>query len=113
MMIFNRKRKAKKIECAYLCHEGNVRKENQDQIFLCMDNDVVICREEMKISGNGKGHPAGQQLLTMLRSTGGKELDQITADAAAGNMENAGKKLADMLSSQEAKNLLKQLEESL
>lgn len=57
--------------------------------------------------------PAGQQLLTMLRSTGGKELDQITADAAAGNMENAGKKLADMLSSQEAKNLLKQLEESL
>lgn len=55
MMIFNRKRKAKKIECAYLCHEGNVRKENQDQIFLCMDNDVVICREEMKISGNGKG----------------------------------------------------------
>lgn len=54
MMIFNGKRKAKKIECAYLCHEGNVRKENQDHIFLCIDDNSVICREEMTLFGNGK-----------------------------------------------------------
>lgn len=56
MRIFNRKRRTKKIECAYFCHEGNVRKENQDHIFLCIDDNNVICREGMTLSGNEKSH---------------------------------------------------------
>jgi hypothetical protein len=63
--------------------------------------------ELMKIARS----PAGQQLLAMLRQAGNKsELDAITAEAAAGNMQAAGKKLAAMLTSQEAKALLRQLE---
>ena len=54
--------------------------------------------------------PAGQKLLAMLQSGSQQELDAITAEAAAGNMQEAGKKLSGLLQSEEAQKLLKELE---
>lgn len=54
--------------------------------------------------------PAGQRLLSLLQSGNKSELDVITAEAAAGNMQEAGKRLSNLLKSEEAQNLLKQLE---
>ena len=54
--------------------------------------------------------PAGQKLLAMLQSGSRQELDTITAEAAAGNMQEAGKKLSGLLQSEEAQKLLKELE---
>lgn len=54
--------------------------------------------------------PAGQRLLSLLQSGNKSELDAITAEAAAGNMQEAGKRLSNLLKSEEAQNLLKQLE---
>lgn len=63
--------------------------------------------ELMKIARS----PAGQKLLAMLRSGSQQELDVIAANAAAGNMQEAGKQLAGLLKSEEAKKLLKELEQ--
>ena len=57
--------------------------------------------------------PAGQKLLTMLQSGSKAELNAITADAAAGKMQEAGQKLSGLLDSEEARSLLKQLEQQL
>jgi len=54
--------------------------------------------------------PAGQRLLAMLQAGSKADLDAITADAAAGNMQEAGRKLSGLLKSEEAQALLKQLE---
>lgn len=54
--------------------------------------------------------PAGQKLLSLLQSASKSELDAITAEAAAGNMQEAGKRLSNLLKSEEAQNLLKHLE---
>ena len=54
--------------------------------------------------------PAGQRLLSLLQSGNKSELDAITAEAAAGNMQEARKRLSNLLKSEEAQNLLKQLE---
>ncbi len=57
--------------------------------------------------------PAGQQLLTLLKSNNSADLDSIATAAAAGHMEEAKQKLSSLLSSQDAQALLKQLEKSL
>jgi len=57
--------------------------------------------------------PAGQQLLSILQSSNAAELDKITAAASSGNMEEAKQKLTGMLSTREARELLKQLEKQL
>jgi len=62
--------------------------------------------ELMKIARS----PAGQKLLAMLQSGNQRDLDAIAADAAAGNMQEAGKKLTGLLKSEEAQKLLKELE---
>lgn len=54
--------------------------------------------------------PAGQKLLSLLQSVSKSEMDAIAAEAAAGNMQEAGKRLSGLLKSEEAQNLLKQLE---
>ena len=58
--------------------------------------------------------PAGQKLLAMLQSNCSRsELDTISADAAAGNIQEASRKISGILASEEAKELLKQLEKQL
>ena len=56
--------------------------------------------------------PAGQKLLSMLRSSG-TDLDRIASAAASGNLEEAKQSLGSMLSSKEAQELLRQLERQL
>lgn len=56
--------------------------------------------------------PAGQKLLTMLQ-TSNTDLNQITSAAASGNLEEAKQKLAGVLSTSEAHDLLKELEKQL
>lgn len=57
--------------------------------------------------------PAGQKLLAILQSKNASELDSLTASAAAGNLEEAKKKLTGLLSGSEAQELLKQLEKQI
>ena len=57
--------------------------------------------------------PAGQKLLSMLQSSSKADLDTIASAAASGNLEEAKEKLSTMLSGQEAKDLLAQLEKQL
>lgn len=54
--------------------------------------------------------PAGQRLLSLLQSGSRDALNDIIAQAAAGNMAEAGRKLSEVLNTEEARNLLKQLE---
>jgi len=56
--------------------------------------------------------PAGQKLLAMLHSSSA-DLSRITASAASGNLEEAKQALSGVLSSEEARQLLKQLEKQL
>ena len=57
--------------------------------------------------------PAGQKLLTMLQSNSSADLDHLKAAAASGNLEGARDTIRSMLSSNEAQELLKQLENQL
>ena len=61
--------------------------------------------ELMKIARS----PAGQKLIAMLQSGSQADLNAIASEAAAGNMQEAGRKLATLLNTAEAQNLLKQL----
>lgn len=54
--------------------------------------------------------PAGQQLITLLQRSGRDQLQSAIAKASAGNYEDAKKTMASLLSTPEAKALLKQLE---
>lgn len=62
--------------------------------------------ELMKIAQS----PAGQKLIAMLQSGNQADLNAIAAEAAAGNIQEAGRKLAMLLNTKEAQSLLKQLE---
>lgn len=62
--------------------------------------------ELMKIARS----PAGKKLLAMLQAGSQAELSTIASEAAAGNIQEAGKKLSGLLKTEEAQNLLKQLE---
>lgn len=57
--------------------------------------------------------PAGQKLLTILQSDHSLDLDRIAADAAAGNLEEAKRKLSSLMNEKESQELLKQLEKQL
>ena len=57
--------------------------------------------------------PAGQKLLAMLKDNSALDLGSITSAAASGNLEEAKEKLSEVLTSKEAKELLKQLESQL
>lgn len=65
--------------------------------------------ELMKIARS----PAGQQLMAMLQSGNPVELNAIAAEAAAGNIQEAVRKLSGLLQKDEAKELLKLLENQL
>ena len=56
--------------------------------------------------------PAGQQLLGMLRSGDSGQLQQVMDLAKAGDLEHASASLQAMLSSKQAQQLLKQMEDS-
>ena len=53
--------------------------------------------------------PAGQQLLALLRQTGGTAMQQAMEKAAAGDLTQAREALSTFLNNPEAKKLLKQL----
>ena len=53
--------------------------------------------------------PAGQQLLAMLQQKDSTALAQAVAQAKAGNMAGAGQTLSALLSSPEARKLMKEL----
>lgn len=55
--------------------------------------------------------PAGQQLLAMLRQGDQDQLQQVMALAKAGDLAQASTSLRDMLASQQAQKLLRQMEE--
>lgn len=57
--------------------------------------------------------PAGQKLLAMLQSNPSADLSSLAATASSGNLEEAKKKISNLLSSPEAQELLKQLEKQL
>ena len=56
--------------------------------------------------------PAGQKLLAILQSSN-TDLSRIAASAASGNLEEAKQSLSGLLSGEEARQLLKQLEKQL
>lgn len=56
--------------------------------------------------------PAGQQLLAMLRSRDAGQLQQVIDLAKAGDLAKASASIQSMLSSQQARELLKQMEEN-
>ena len=53
--------------------------------------------------------PAGQQLIALLRQKDSASLEQVAAQAKAGDYAGASKNLSELLSSPEAKALMKQL----
>ena len=57
--------------------------------------------------------PAGQKLFAMLKDNPALDLGSITSAAASGNLEAAKEKLSGVLTSKEAKDLLKQLENQI
>lgn len=57
--------------------------------------------------------PAGQKLLALLQKQGGNQLQQAIASAAVGDYSRAKMVLGDLLSTPEAKKLLRELEGEL
>lgn len=57
--------------------------------------------------------PAGQQLLALLQDGNAGNLNRIAAAASSGNLEEAKQSLRSLLSTKEARDLLKQLEKQL
>lgn len=53
--------------------------------------------------------PAGQQLLQILRKTGGEQLQQAIAKAAAGDYDQAKQTICQLMEDPEAQKLLSQL----
>ena len=55
--------------------------------------------------------PSGQQLLALLQAQNSQQLQQVMEQVSKGDYKNAGQVLSSMLSSPEAKALLRKLEE--
>ena len=55
--------------------------------------------------------PSGQQLLALLQAQNSQQLQQVMEQVSKGDYKNAGHVLSSMLSSPEAKALLRKLEE--
>lgn len=53
------------------------------------------------------GTPAGRQLITLLQSKGGSDVQNAKHLAEAGNMEDAAKALSSLLSDPQIRELLK------
>ena len=53
MRIWKNRGRPVRIEYAYLCHRGNVRDENQDNMILCADEHIVMRNMEQEIAGAG------------------------------------------------------------
>lgn len=53
------------------------------------------------------GTPAGRQLIALLQSKGGTDVQKAKSLAEAGNMEDAGKALSSLLSDPQIRELLK------
>ena len=56
--------------------------------------------------------PAGKQLISILQSKGSTKLQQAISNAASGDYTRVREVLSEILSSPDAKELLKQLEDS-
>lgn len=67
--------------------------------------DELSIREAMRLANT----EAGQQLLSMMKSSDPKKLQQAADEAAAGNYEQLKQTMSAFLSSPEARSLLEQL----
>ncbi len=56
--------------------------------------------------------PAGQQLLQLLKSSGGDSIDQARKHAASGDYQQAKNSLSDILKSPKVQQLLREMENS-
>ncbi len=54
--------------------------------------------------------PAGQQLIALLKASGGNSLEQAQKHMKSGNMEQARASLSEVLSSPKVQQLLRELE---
>lgn len=68
-------------------------------------NQNFSMEELMKLANS----PAGQQLMAMLKSQDNSKLEQAAAQAKSGDYAQAGQTLSSMLSSPEARKLIKEL----
>lgn len=68
-------------------------------------NQNFSMEELMKLANS----PAGQQLIAMLKSQDSSKLEQAAAQAKSGDYAQAGQTLSSMLSSPEARKLIKEL----
>ena len=57
--------------------------------------------------------PAGQKLLAMLQSDKSLDLNKLARNASSGNMADVRSQLAGILASEEAAELLRQMEQGL
>lgn len=70
-------------------------------------SDDFSMQEAMRLANT----PAMQQLLALLRQENGDKLQSIMQMAQSGDLKSAGNALQNMLSSQNAQTLLKEMEE--
>ena len=57
--------------------------------------------------------PVGQQLISILRQSGGNSLDEALASASSGDYTHVRQILTTLLSSPDAQHLLRQLEDQI
>lgn len=55
--------------------------------------------------------PAGKQLISLLQSTGGKDLDEARKAAAKGDYESAKNNLSEILKSPQIQALIREMEQ--
>ncbi len=67
--------------------------------------DPSSIQQAMRLAGT----PQGQQLLQLLKQSGGKELETAMQKAAAGDMTQAKQALSALLQNEEARKLLQEL----
>jgi len=70
-----------------------------------MQNSQDAIREAMKLAQT----PAGKQLIQLLQSTGGQDLQKAMDRANAGDYTGAKNALSSLLQSEEARKLLNQM----
>jgi hypothetical protein len=70
-----------------------------------MQNSQDAIREAMKMAQT----PAGKQLIQLLQSTGGQDLQKVMERANAGDYAGAKNALSALLQSEEARKLLNQM----
>ncbi len=73
-----------------------------------MQNKNDSMQEALRLAGT----PAGQQLIALLKASGGSSLEQARKHAANGDMEQAKQSLSAILSSPKVQQLLKEMEKN-